>query len=158
MDEALVEERAGYCWRCWKPFTLGETITLVHDRFFWRSSYDGEIHHDFQARWGSMCPLCTSEDERASAPERMLCEGCSQPLATPSINLRTCSDRCARRWRRRRQAARRPFIACDGCANHAPRFPSRRLITGTTAAIPRGAPSRIWDPNRITHRRCGDFK
>lgn len=118
MNEALVEERPGYCWRCWKPFTLGETITLVHDRFFWRSPYDGEIHRDFQARWGSMCPLCTSEDERASAPERMLCEGCSQPLATPSINLRTCSDRCARRWRRRRQAARRPFIACDGCAKH----------------------------------------
>jgi hypothetical protein len=88
----------------------------VRARFLWRSSWDGEIHRDLQARWGSMCPACTSQDERDSAPERLVCEGCSQPLATPSVHIRVCSDRCAKRWRRRRKHARRPFVACDGCA------------------------------------------
>ena len=95
---------------------LGETITMVRARFLWRSSWDGEIRRDLEARWGSMCPSCTSEDERASAPERLVCEGCSQPLATPSVHIRVCSDRCAKRWRRRRKSARRPFVACGGCA------------------------------------------
>ena len=89
---------------------------MVRARFLWRSSWDGEIRRDLEARWGSMCPSCTSEDERASAPERLVCEGCSQPLATPSVHIRVCSDRCAKRWRRRRKSARRPFVACGGCA------------------------------------------
>jgi predicted nucleic acid-binding Zn ribbon protein len=107
-----------------RPFPLGETITMVRARFLW----DGEIHRHLQAGWGSICPLCTSEDERASAPERVVGEGCSQPLATPSVDLRVCSDRCAKRWRRRRVRLRRPSVACDGCGKpfrpdrHDPRF------------------------------------
>ena len=114
-DETIVVENAGHCWRCTAPFALGDTITMVRDRFLWRSSWDGEIHRDLQARWGSICPACTRREERANAPERLVCEGCSQPLATPSVQVRVCSDRCAKRWRRKRKRARRPF-ACDGCA------------------------------------------
>jgi hypothetical protein len=81
--EAIVEKRAGHCWRCGAPFALGETITMVRARFLWRSSWDGEIHRHLQARWGSICPSCTSEDERAGASERVICEGCSQPANAP---------------------------------------------------------------------------
>jgi hypothetical protein len=115
-DETIVEERAGHCWRCGAPFALGKTITMARARFLFRSSRDGQIRRYLEARWGSFCPSCTSQDERDSAPERVICEGCSQPLATPAVDLRVCSDRCAQRWRRRRKRARRPFVACDGCA------------------------------------------
>jgi hypothetical protein len=72
-------------------------------------------------------------------------------LATPSVHIRVCSDRCAKRWRRRRKQARRPFVACDGCARrfrpdrHDARFCSnacrqsayrRRQATGEPINLP----------------------
>src|SRR5262249_38672909 len=69
---------------------------------------------------GTMCPRCTTEKELESAPRRVKCEGCGQPLATIATDLpgdlrRVCSNRCAQRWRRRRQAERRPLATCAGC-------------------------------------------
>lgn len=123
MTEAIVEDKAGHCWRCREPYVAGELITPVYGCFLFRSPINGRVHR-YREQWGTMCPHRTTEAELARAPRRVNCHSCGQPLATPpSIRQKmgfpfgplVCSDRCAQRWRRRRQVERRRLPVCDGC-------------------------------------------
>src|SRR5215475_9042055 len=94
-EEIVVEDQPGHCWRCRQPFVPGELITVVPGRFL-HVSRDGQTRR-YPLRRGTMCPRCTTEEELESAPRRVKCEGCGQPLATIATDLpgdlrRVCSN------------------------------------------------------------------
>jgi hypothetical protein len=116
-DIDLVENKPGQCWRCRTPFSPDDLVTLVGRNFHYCSRSDERVYRNPNFEWGTMCPRCTTAQERASAGRRLNCEGCRQPLAMPDglYRRRVCSVRCEQRYRRRRQRERRLMTRCEGC-------------------------------------------
>jgi len=114
---------SGRCQRCGIQFAGDQLVTIVRkglDR-----SWVGST-----PKWVAVCADCASPAEAAAAEYQLDCRGCGQPMATPhphysferedrpwrgSMRYKVCSERCAQRWRRRRQRADRPASHCQTC-------------------------------------------
>jgi hypothetical protein len=121
---------SGACQRCGGKFAADQRVTIVRERIGFGFMPSANMYVGATTEWVAVCAACATPAEAAEAEHELNCRGCGQPMATPHphysfeaedgatygrLRYKVCSDRCAQRWRRHRQAEGQPLATCETC-------------------------------------------